>query len=174
MTTELIYAKSLVELGNIQDFISEELGFATQILERSQSLPLNSLVISLAPDSQQRTRVASLNYLPLGDEDCESIKLLQFYLVIPCELQPDFQRAVEKFLLLINLKAPIGSFTFNAESNEIIAKYVYSLGKFKMVDKEEFLETFMLFMFVIDQFSPLIEEVATGVKSYEDISTELP
>jgi hypothetical protein len=43
-----------------------------------------------------------------------------------------------------------------------------------MVDKEEFLETFMLFMFVIDQFSPLIEEVATGVKSYEDISKELP
>ncbi|BAZ16694.1 hypothetical protein NIES4071_85720 [Calothrix sp. NIES-4071] len=173
MTSELTDAKYLLELDNLRDIITEELRLDAQIIERSELLPVSSLVITLESDYKERPRFASLAYLPLSDDECESIKLLQFYLAIPCEIKSDFQQAVEKVLLLINLKAPIGSFTINEESKEVVARYVYSLGKFKIVDKEEFLETFMLFMYTVDQFSGLIEEVAIGIKNYESVYKEL-
>lgn len=166
MDTPLNQAKDLFELQQIEAAITSQLDLTCQILPHSVEVPIDTLTVVLEMDRQGRSRVASLMFIPLEDGDVESLKLLQFYCETPITVPPDARATVALFLSAVNLKIPVGAFCLTPE-NQISCKYVYALGKFKTIDMDEFLETFLLWMFALDSLSGLIEEVAESQQTLE-------
>jgi hypothetical protein len=164
MNPSLNQAKERYELQQLEAAITGQLDLTCQLLLHSPEVPVDTLTVVLELDPHGRTRVASLMFIPLDDSDVESLKLLQFYCETPIKVSPDAGAAVAQFLSAINLKLPIGTFCLTEES-QVGYKYVYALGKFKTIEPEEFLETFLLWMFGLDGMSNLIEEVAEGQRS---------
>lgn len=70
------------------------------------------------------------------------------------------------------LHLPIGAFGIDAEG-KIGFKYVYALAIFETIDREAFLETLLLWLFILDTVSALIEEINDGDRSAEGASMEL-
>jgi hypothetical protein len=173
MISEIERAKNLTELQDLKTALNKKLSLECQIIEEQSDVPINSLVVLLEPDSQKRSRLANLTFLPLEDTDLESIKLLQFYCQLPISLSSDFSDEVLRFLARVNLQIPLGTFTIDFEEQKVGFKYVYSLGKFKQIEPEEFLETFLLWMYTLDKISDLIEAVSTGQKDVQSACQEL-
>ncbi len=172
MASDLNQAKDLVELGNLENYIKDELVLDCQVLESTPEVPVNSLAVKLEDDEQGRSRVANLMFMPLEDSDIEDVKLLQFFCETPVTVSSEHTDALLKFIQAVNLKIPIGVFAVNSD-NQLVSKYVYSLGKFKLIEKGEFIETFLLWMYALDNLGPLLEEVATGKKDLETALQEL-
>lgn len=165
MSDPMNQAKERFELQQLETAIKAELELDCQILPRSVETPIDTLVIKLEADEQERIRIASVMFFPLEDSDVESLKLLQFYCETPIRVESTQARAtVAEFLSAVNLKIPVGTFCLNS-NHEVVCKYVYALGKFKAIEPEEFLETFLLWMFAIDSMSGLIESVAKEEQS---------
>ncbi len=167
MSDPIQHAKDRFELQQLETAIKTELDLDCQILPRSPETPIDTLLVNLETDARDRTRIASLMFVPLDDSDVESLKLLQFYCETPIQVTSATACAtVAQFLSAVNLKIPVGAFCLNAE-HQVTCKYVYALGKFKTIDPTEFLETFLMWMFAIDSLSSLIESVATGEHDLE-------
>lgn len=160
-----------LELQNLKTYIENNLDFPGEVV-RTPIDSIDSLAVALEPDDKGRNRVASLTFLPIENSDFEAIKLLQFYCELPFNVDEKYMEDLRKFLLTANLKMPIGSFALN-EEDVITLKYIYSLGKFTHIDRDEFLETFLLWMFMLDGIGELVEAVATGQKNLETACKEL-
>lgn len=160
-------AKAFFELQSLQTIIKQELDIDGQVLNRSAEIPVDTLAVTLDTDGEGRMRIASLIFVPLAESDIEALKLLQFYCETPVHVEPQAVTKVAQFLSAVNLKNLIGTFSLDAE-HVVTYRYVYSLGKFATINQEEFLETFMLWMFGLDSLTPMIEAVATGALSLDD------
>jgi len=173
MISQIEQAKILTELQDLKTCLENESGLECQIINYDESdSPINSLAVFLEPDSQERARLASLTFITLEDGEFESIKLLQFYCELPLSLNSDFIDEVMRFFLKVNLQIPLGAFSLNPEQ-KVSFKYVYSLGKFKLIEPEEFSETFFLWMFTLDKISDLIEAVGIGQKDLQSACQDL-
>lgn len=178
MFRKLDQEKYLLELGTLKGYLEEELELVCQIMDSHdmgsapEMPPITSLSVILEPGWQERIRAANLTFIPLDDSDVEAIRLLQFYSQLPFTANQDHLDDTVRFLLAINLLIPIGAFSLSTE-NDLFFKYVYSLSRFEAIKQEEFLETFLLWLFTLDSFSPLIAEVATGALDLESALTLL-
>ena len=161
MSPSVDQAKALYELQQLEKAITTALDLTCEILPRSAAVPIDTLTVALELDRHERTRIASLMFIPLEDSDVEHIKLLQFYCETPIHVEAHNLNTVLQLLGAITLKIPLGAFSVN-EEGIVVFKYVYALGKFKATDPEEFLETYLMWMFALDSLSGLIEDVATG------------
>lgn len=160
-------AKALFELQQLEVSIKSELDLDCQVLEHSEETPIDTLVVDIETDGKGRSRITSIMFIPLDNSDVETLKLLQFYCETPISVQSKQKREiVAELLASINLKIPVGTFCLNPD-HLVTFKYVNALGKFKTIETEEFLETFLLWMFALDSMSELIESVAEGENSLD-------
>ena len=165
MSDSIDLAKHRFELQQLETAIKTMLALNCELLSRSPETPIDSLVVQLEADQKGRSRLASLLFSPLQETDIETLKLLQFYCETPIQVSsPSARQAVAELLSAINLNLPIGTFCLNA-NHTLTYKYVYALGKFTTIIPEEFLETFLLWLFALDPMSNLIESVANGEQS---------
>ena len=105
--SEKEHAMHLAELGTIQQGFAKE-GFHTELVEKSPEIPLHVLLLSLGQDDRGNDRTINLNFMPLPESDIESIRLLQLYAVIPCDIASGRREDVEKLLLTANGAVPLG------------------------------------------------------------------
>jgi hypothetical protein len=167
MSNFINQAKDLFELQQLEIAIKTELDLECQILVNSVDIPIDTLAVNIEFDSKGRTRIASLMFIPLENSNIETLKLLQFFCEtsICVESQP-IRANVAEFLSAINFKIPLGTFCFDPQ-NRVTFKYIYALGKFTAIESDEFLESFLFWVFTLDSMSVLIEEVAEGERSLE-------
>lgn len=166
MSINLDQAKYRLELEILQGYLEQELEMMGRIMDGPPEAPITSLSVLLEPDWQDQLRAANLSFIPLEDTDIEAIKLLQFYSQLPITADQSHLDDTVRLVLAINLLIPIGSFSLSPE-NDLFFKYVYSLSKFETINQNEFLETFLLWLFTLDNLSPLIAEVATGERDLD-------
>lgn len=156
----------------IQKWIKDELDLATQYLPASGQIPQDAVVVTLEPDSQDQPRVASILFLPNEGGEIEHFELLQFYLEGPVKI-PDASRADYLSLAATaNQVIPVGAFSLTDEG-ELVYKYVIPVSKKQGLDKEEFLEIYLLWMFTLDSVSGLVEEFIAGEKDLKTAQEEL-
>lgn len=172
MTQEILHQQSLIELKHIKQYLNDEVGLQSELLEKSEAYLVNILIVMLGEDSQKRQRSSNLIFLPVKDDDFSNISLLQYYSQLPFEVISEFRDTTIKFINHLNEKTSIGNFGVTVDGN-IYLRYIYSIPKNEIIRKETFVETFQLLMFMQEIFCNLIEEVATGVKSYDDAVIEL-
>lgn len=171
MFPEEIQERHLAELGTIKRYM-DEIEIEAVLLKRDAAFPLHTLVINVEEDHRGRQRSASLNYLPINNEDFEFIHLLQFYTVLLFDYEKRYKDDLQKLLFFINRLTAIGDFNFKDET-EIDFRYVYTASTQEIIPQAEISETVFLFALMLDMYAEWIEDVGTGKKTYNEVIDEL-
>jgi|GEM_PF-1559425 len=58
----------------------------------------NVLLAIIEPDYKNRQRIVNFTFVPIGDEQLDSISLLQFYVSYPFEIDKKYKNELVKFL----------------------------------------------------------------------------
>ncbi|UKS25230.1 YbjN domain-containing protein [Paenibacillus sp. HWE-109] len=167
MLPDLVHARHLAQLGLLKDIL-DETGLATNLLEKSEAIPLHVLMAGFQEDKKGRERFLHFSFLPLNDEEIGAIQLLQIYSTLPFHLQEGKRGEVASVLLEINTRLPIGHFGIN-EQNELHYRYVYSIPATSTFESEEVLEILSLFVYMCDMFAEHVELVASGEADAEQV-----
>ncbi len=168
MISELVHARHLAELGLLQGYL-DNAGVQTNMIEKSDIMPLHVLVAALKKDHKGRDRYVNFSFVPISEDELEHIRLLQLYTTIPCDLKPKRKEQVAKLLLAVNSRAVIGHFSIK-EDDEIYFRYVHCIPNGKVADEEPFIETVSMFNYMIDLFSERINDVADGKELAEALA----
>ncbi|NEW06906.1 YbjN domain-containing protein [Paenibacillus sp. SYP-B3998] len=160
MMPELVHTRHLAQLGLLKDIL-DEAGLATNLLEKSEAIPIHVLMAGFQEDKKGRNRFLHFSFLPLDEEDIGAIQLLQIYSTLPFHLKEGQRDKAAAVLLAVNTRLPIGHFGIN-EQNELHYRYVYSLSVAKSFDSEEILEILSMFVYMCDMFAEPVELVASG------------
>ncbi|KRF43936.1 YbjN domain-containing protein [Paenibacillus sp. Soil787] len=171
MLPDKIHARHLAQLGFLKEIL-DETGLATNLLEKSEAIPLHVLMAGFQEDKKGRERFLHFSFLPLNDDDIVAIQLLQIYSTLPFHLQEGSRDAVASVLLEINTRLPIGHFGIN-EQNELHYRYVYSISASRTFESEGVLEILSLFVYMCDMFAEHVELVASGEASAEQVVQSL-
>jgi hypothetical protein len=171
MLPDKIHVRHLAQLGFLKDIL-DETGLATNLLEKSEAIPLHVLMTGFQEDKKGRERFLHFSFLPLNDDEIGAIQLLQIYSTLPFHLQEGSRDAVASVLLEINTRLPIGHFGIN-EQNELHYRYVYSISASSTFESEEVLEILSLFVYMCDMFAEHVELVSSGEASAEQVVQSL-
>jgi hypothetical protein len=167
MNRSIQQAQNLYALQQLGHSITSELNLACEVLQQSDEIPIDTLLVVLEPDAHQRDRVASLMFIPLEETEVEAVKLLQFYCDTPISVPAAMRGAVAQVCAAVNLKIPLGAFSLSDE-DRVVLRYVLAVGRFATIEPAAFVETFLLWMFALDATSSLIEDVAAGRLALDD------
>ncbi|TXK75902.1 YbjN domain-containing protein [Paenibacillus sp. N3.4] len=167
MQPEIVHARHLAQLGLLKEIL-DETGLATNLLEKSDAIPLHVLIAGFQEDKKGRERFLHFSFLPLNDDEIGAIQLLQIYSTLPFHLQEGSRDATAAVLLAVNTRLPIGHFGIN-EQNELHYRYVYSISAARSFESEEVLETLSLFVYMCDMFAEHVELVASGEAGAEQV-----
>ncbi|WP_284638203.1 YbjN domain-containing protein [Paenibacillus silviterrae] len=160
---ESIHARHLAELGFLKQYL-EEAGLQSDLLEKSEEVPLNVLLAPMLKDHKGRDRYVNFSFVPFTDDELESIRLLQIYTTVPVNWKEGTRSSVEKLLLAINCQLAIGHFSIKSD-DEVYYRYVYAAPGGQTLRREDMLELIDLFMLMLDMFSRTIDDVASGALS---------
>lgn len=171
MLPDLVHARHLAQLGLLKQIL-DEADLATNLLEKSEAIPLHVLMAGFQEDKKGRERFLHFSFLPLNDDDIVAIQLLQIYSTLPFHLQEGTRDGVAAVLLEINTRLPIGHFGIN-EQDELHYRYVYSISAASTFESDEVLEILSLFVYMCDMFAEHVELVASGEASAEQVVQSL-
>jgi len=171
MLPDKIHARHLAQLGYLQEILDES-GLATNLLEKSEAIPLHVLIAGFQADKKGRDRFLHFSFLPLNDEEVEAIQLLQMYSTFPFQLQAGRRQELAALFLEVNTRLPIGHFGIN-DQDELHYRYVYSISAAKSFERDEVLETLSFFIYMCDMFADAVEAVAGGEASAEQVIQSL-
>lgn len=160
MITEKTHARHLVELGRIQDFFSER-DVQTQLLERSEQIPLNILMVA-SELQQDRQAYINIMYIPIENPNVEDVQLIQLYTHLPIDFTGSMEE-IAPLLVAINMNLPVGNMGF--KDDNISYRYSYVVCDNELVKEDEFIDVFQLFFNSLALFIELIDEVVAGKKS---------
>jgi len=168
MISDLTNAKYTAELSFLGGYL-DNLGFESELVERSESVPMPILVSSIGGDSAGRPRLLNFLFVPIDEDHLDVLQLLQIHTLFPFDLEPAYLEQTEKLLGTINQKLGMGSVGID-EQNDLFYKYIFAKARFQPLDEALIIETVQLFIFLMEQFSSLIEGVVTG---QTDLNTAL-
>ncbi len=160
MISELTNAKYTAELSFLAGYL-DNLGFDSELIERSEAMPMPILVSSIGGDGAGRPRLINFLFVPIDEEHLDILQLLQIHTIFPFDVQPEYQPQTEKLLGIINQKLGMGCVGID-EQNDLFYKYLFAKARFQPLDEALIIETVQLFIFLLERFSSLIEKVATG------------
>ena len=160
MISDLANAKYTAELSFLEGYL-DNLGFESELIERSETVPMPILVSSIGGDAAGRPRLLNFLFVPIDVEHLDILQLLQIHTLFPFDLNPDYLAATEKLLGVINQKLGMGTVGID-EQNDIFYKYIFAKARFQPLDEGLIIETVQLFIFLMERFSNLIEGVVTG------------
>jgi hypothetical protein len=160
MLSELTNAKYTAELSFLEGYLAQ-LGFESDLLERSETVPMPILITSIGGDEAGRPRLLHFLFVPIEEEHLQTVQLLQIHTLFPYEIQPDTLPETEKLLGYINQKLGMGSVGVD-EQNSIYYKYIFAKARYQPLDEPLIVETVQLFIFLMERFSGVIEDVVTG------------
>jgi hypothetical protein len=163
MISDLTNAKYTAELSFLDGYLAE-LGFDSELIERSEVVPMPILVSSIGGDHAGRPRLLNFLFVPIEEDHLEVLQLLQIHSIFPFDVQSDKQADMEKLLSTINQKLGMGSVGID-EQGDIYYKYLFPKARYQPLEQTLIIETVQLFIFLMEQFSNLIESVATGQQS---------
>ena len=171
MTQNLMEAKSLVELRQIKEHLTE-LKYNSVLIEKSKVFPINVLVCHLPKDNKERERNLSFGFMPVEENSFRKLSLLQLHLVLPeFEFKTNIND-INLFITYLNQVTTIGSFSIN-HKKEIALRYIYTMPKYDLPDKGVIKELTQLFLLNVNVFGTKIEELALGNISLEDAMNQI-
>lgn len=144
-----------------------EIEVKSKVLERNELLDMNTLLVSAEKDYAGREQLINLAYLLELSEEDSSIMLLQFFTEIPLEIAADQLPLIETLVSFINTRMPIGH--FGIQNNKIHYRYVMVDTKESIDHAMQTIETFFMYVDILDIFQESIESVMNGKMTLEEL-----
>ena len=160
MLPDVVHSRHLAHLGLLKGIL-DEAGLATNLLEKSEAIPIHVLMAGFQEDKKGRDRFLHFSFLPLDEKETAAVHLLQIYSTLPFSLKEEHRDAVAAVILEVNTRLPIGHFGMN-EQNELYYRYAYSVSASRLFDSEEILDILSLFVYMCDMFAEPVERAASG------------
>lgn len=157
---EKVHARHLAQLGFLKRIL-EEAELSVTMLEKSELLPIHILMAGFRQDGEGRDRFLHFSFLPLGDDELESLQLLQIYFTFPFAMKPECRQELALLLLDVNTRLPIGHIGVS-DRDEIHYRYIYALSASETFKEDETLDIVQLFVHMCDMFAEPLEQVANG------------
>lgn len=171
MLSEKMHARHLVELGFLEGAF-KKLEIPTTIIERDEERFVHSLVVTM-PDYKEREMNIAFNFVPLDEEfGYDNALFLQIYTALPFIW--DTRRADDLGKLVINLnnRVLLGLFGIK-EGRELYYRYVFSSPQDDVINLNEFMDNFDLYMLMLNMFEEYVEKVSTGVCTLQEALDEI-
>lgn len=168
------------DLNLIKDLL-ERLNYKCKILEKTEAIPANQLVVELDRDIQGRDRylvirVANQNLAsqdalfgikstPRNYQELQLISSLPFF--VNDEKIPDISRLI----LLLNKGLELPGFEFSEVDRLIYYRYAFVVPE-DALDERILLSIIGMIQFVLEAFNDLFEAVATGTLTFQEVVEE--
>jgi hypothetical protein len=163
MNLQAIYARHLVELGYLEAII-QEMGYATQLIESSDTVPYHTLLARLDPDGKGRPREMACTFYPLSEEESANVLLLQYFLELPFEIAPGAIAEVNGLLVELNNQSVLGHFGITAGTQKVHHRFVQTLAQSSFIDEAATSDIVNLLNYTSLMLGESIEAVATRQK----------
>lgn len=155
---------SLSRLQNLQTAFSE-IQIDAKLIEKNEQFEMHSLLLAAEDDYQGRTTFVNLAYVnDLSDEE-SNLALLQYFTELPVVLEEDQLQRMEALLNFVNIRMPLGHFC--TQNNKVYLRYVLAESKRDEEYAMKTIETFFMFVDVMDIFQESIEQIISGNLTYE-------
>ena len=137
-----------------------EFSIRSLVLEKNHLLDMSTLVVSAEEDYKGREQIVNLAYLLNHSEEEANVMLLQFYTELPVELEATQIPLVEALVSFINTRMPMGHFGF--QNCKLHYRYVMVDSKASKYHALQTVETFMVYVSILNHFHEAIESVIQG------------
>lgn len=157
-------------LDTIQS-IFEKLGYLSTLEPAVSSIEGPQLIVNLPEDSKNRARVLSLKHLLTISSDSNQEKKpvrVVFHSLFPFTIDEGAINDVAHLLLFLNPFLDLGAFELNEIEKEISLRYVWIFGD-DNIDEASAVSIVGSFLLSLTLYSDLIESVATGQKSLNEV-----
>jgi hypothetical protein len=161
MSQEQIFARHLVELGFLEDILSD-MGYTVQLIEKSPHVPYHVLLVALEPDSKGRPLQMTLTFYPVGEEDVKNTLLLQYFIELPFEIDEKGLARLKELLPYINNKIVLGHVGITDGQNKLHYRYVQALPITSPVSEVAVSDVIILVSYTPLLFNDTLEELAEG------------
>jgi len=163
-TNDDLYLASLQRLQQVL----KEMGYESRILEKTDFIPIHSLLCGIEQDYKNRNRYVHFSYIPMP-EDWDDNMLLQFYITLPLEIKIENVDTLKALLIEMNNHTAIGQFGINNDG-AVCFRHVQVSTKAEPLTEAVFQSTLEIFVFMVDGYEDTIEAVATG---QQDLSSAI-
>jgi len=169
---EELHARHLVELGFLEEVLNE-LGYTTQLVEKSGQVPYHTLLVALEPDEQARPRQLALNFYPVGEDLAPHSLLLQYYLLLPIRPKGAGAQRVRDWLPEVNSQVVLGHFGLGETAGQLHFRYVQALPRDEVITSEAVADVLTLVTYSPLLFLPALEGLADGSLTLAEARAQL-
>ena len=145
--------------------ILDGLGYAVRIIEETDEVPSDQLMVLLPDDLGGRPRQMFFSTFPDLGENLEDADLLQAFIKLPFGVEPPAIADLARLLININNKLARGEFSIR-ESDGLVFYRNVALVPYgqdvRGVWHKIITENVFIAVYQLDEFTPVIEKVATG------------
>jgi hypothetical protein len=154
-------ARHQVELGYLEHVLNE-LGFPTQLVEKSPQIPYHALIIGLDDDAQGRPRQLVTTFYPVGEETVEHALLLQYFTELPFAIKGSAMSDLIALLPYLNNKVVLGHFGVTEGKHTLHYRYVQTLPRDQSITREAVIDAVRLVSYTPALFEDVLEALVTG------------
>ncbi len=159
----------LERIKELKEWVSQ-LEIECEVLEKSQSIPLDMLLADLGDDKADDNFLQFI-FLPLDEEDVSFTKLLQLYSVLEHKANDENLGELLVIINEINNMTMLGGFGINS-NQEVFFRHVYAMPS--IIDSEiSFQEMVSLSIVTIKMFEDLLNDLASETINIEEALDQL-
>jgi hypothetical protein len=172
MNQERIHARHLVELGFLEEILID-MGYATQLVERSPQVPYHVLLVGLESDSGGQPLQMALTFYPVGEDEVENTMLLQYFIELPFEVDEGGLARLRELLPDINNKIVLGHLGITVGQNKLHYRYVQALPVDRLISHGAVSDVIVLVTYTPRLFEEMVQDLAGGTISVEQARARL-
>ncbi len=173
MTADLTQQRHLIELSFLENIVND-LGLTTQLLERSDSVPLHTLLINLDPEAPATNPLQlAVTFYPVADDQLENTLLLQYYLPLPAQFAADGLDRVRAWLPELNNKTALGHFGLTDDAHQLHFRYVQALPVTTGLSREAVADVLLLVTYTPTLFAGPLAGLAAATLTLEEARAQV-
>lgn len=169
---DFFYKVTLNYLNDLKEYFHLS-GYETLLLERAtSSVSADTLVVNFGNSANPLAISFTFIPIPASEIGIDTV-FLQIYSVLPSKPNVETLNQLEKSLNFINNQLPVGHLGIS-NANEITLRSIQALSTNNYnIDTTVFNKITDLFQMIISVFSPSIDDVCRGNKTFKQLAYEL-
>lgn len=171
MIDQQMQARHLLHLSNI-DKILKEKNIQCQIIEASQNIPMNMLLVAFNKDAKNRDQYLTCSFIPMAEDDLKNSALLQIYSEFPFEIDSRKIPELLSYLNEINLIQMLGHFGLK-DKTTVYFKYIYAFAQYEEIPEDQIIEVIYLIEYAFLVYKRTIEDILSGTQDLNEAISAL-
>ncbi|MEG4304912.1 hypothetical protein [Microcoleus sp. D3_18a_C4] len=156
-----------MQLQEIQQLLRSE-KFTTSLKPADENIPIDQLFVAL--NGEEAEYVLELVYVPNLENQLENVKLLQFFVRLPCEVELSATEEIKNLVLHLNVNTPLMGWGFQEDLELLYFRHILVVPNLSGANTQTVItQTVWLIFYLLETFYPVIASIATGEKSFEEL-----